>query len=110
MRRRVAPCTPLLRRPRTRGDRGRRPRTPGRRRRAARRRTSRVHDRTLRVTRVSRALLMRRLDTVLFDLDDTLHDDTACYRGAAEQVAQEIAAAHAIDALALKAAYVMEAE
>jgi HAD superfamily hydrolase (TIGR01549 family) len=53
---------------------------------------------------------MRRLDTVLFDLDDTLHDDTACYRGAAEQVAQEIAAAHAIDALALKAAYVMEAE
>lgn len=53
---------------------------------------------------------MRRLETVLFDLDDTLHDDTASYRAAAEQVAEEIAAAHAIDALALKAAYVNEAE
>jgi HAD superfamily hydrolase (TIGR01549 family) len=53
---------------------------------------------------------MRALDTVLFDLDDTLHDDTASYRGAAEQVAEEIAAAHAINALALKAAYVNEAE
>ncbi len=53
---------------------------------------------------------MRRLDTVLFDLDDTLHDDTASYRGAAERVAEEIAATHAIDALALKAAYVTEAE
>lgn len=53
---------------------------------------------------------MRRLEAVLFDLDDTLHDDTASYRGAAEQVAQEIAASHAIDALALKAAYVNEAE
>jgi len=53
---------------------------------------------------------MRRLDTVLFDLDDTLHDDTASYRGAAERVAEVIAAMHAIDALALKAAYVNEAE
>lgn len=53
---------------------------------------------------------MSTLDTVLFDLDDTLHDDTASYRGAAEQVAHEIAAEHAIDALALKAAYVNEAE
>lgn len=53
---------------------------------------------------------MRSLETVLFDLDDTLHDDTECYRGAAEQVAHEIAAAHAVDALALKAAYVAEAE
>jgi HAD superfamily hydrolase (TIGR01549 family) len=53
---------------------------------------------------------MRTLEAVLFDLDDTLHDDTASYRGAAEQVAQEIAAEHAVDALALKAAYVNEAE
>jgi HAD superfamily hydrolase (TIGR01549 family) len=53
---------------------------------------------------------MRRLETVLFDLDDTLHDDTTSYRGAAEQVAEEIAAAHAIDALELKAAYVNAAE
>jgi HAD superfamily hydrolase (TIGR01549 family) len=53
---------------------------------------------------------MRHLDAVLFDLDDTLHDDTASYRGAAEQVAHEIAATHAIDALELKTAYVNEAE
>lgn len=53
---------------------------------------------------------MRALEAVLFDLDDTLHDDTASYHGAAEQVAQEIAASHAIDALALKTAYVNEAE
>jgi putative hydrolase of the HAD superfamily len=49
---------------------------------------------------------MRTVDTVLFDLDDTLHDDSAAYQGAAEQVAAEIAAEHAIDALALKTAYV----
>ena len=36
----------------------------------------------------------------LFDLDDTLHDDTAAYRSAAEEVAREIAAEHGIDALA----------
>jgi putative hydrolase of the HAD superfamily len=50
------------------------------------------------------------LRAVLFDLDDTLHDDTAAFRNAAEEVADEIAAEHGIDALALKAAYVAEAE
>ncbi len=53
---------------------------------------------------------MRCLQIVLFDLDDTLHDDTYAYHNAAEEVAREIAAEHGIDALALKAAYVAEAE
>jgi HAD superfamily hydrolase (TIGR01549 family) len=52
----------------------------------------------------------RRLDVVLFDLDDTLHDDTYAYSSAAEEVAREVAAEHGIDALALKAAYIAEAE
>ena len=53
---------------------------------------------------------LRRLDLVLFDLDDTLHDDTYAYQSAAEEVAREVAAEHGIDALALKAADVAEAE
>jgi putative hydrolase of the HAD superfamily len=53
---------------------------------------------------------MRKIDAVLFDLDDTLHDDTAAYHSAAEEVAREVAAEHGIDAIALKAAYVAEAE
>jgi putative hydrolase of the HAD superfamily len=55
-------------------------------------------------------LVTRRIDLVLFDLDDTLHDDTYAYQSAAEEVAREIAAEHGIDALALKAAYIAEAE
>ena len=53
---------------------------------------------------------MRTIEAVLFDLDDTLHDDTTSYQSAAEEVAREVAAQHGIDALALKAAYVAEAE
>ncbi len=53
---------------------------------------------------------MRRIDLVLFDLDDTLHDDTYAYQSAAEEVAREVAAEHGIDALALKSAYVAESE
>lgn len=53
---------------------------------------------------------MREVDVVLFDLDDTLHDDTYAYQSAAEEVAREVAAEHGIDALALKAAYIVEAE
>ncbi|MBV8283963.1 MAG: HAD-IA family hydrolase [Candidatus Eremiobacteraeota bacterium] len=52
----------------------------------------------------------RPLDAVLFDLDDTLHDDTLAYQSAAEEVAHEVAAEHGVDALALKAAYIAEAE
>jgi putative hydrolase of the HAD superfamily len=53
---------------------------------------------------------MRRFDVVLFDLDDTLHDDTYAYQSAAEEVAREVAAEHGIDGFALKAAYIAEAE
>jgi putative hydrolase of the HAD superfamily len=53
---------------------------------------------------------VRRFDVVLFDLDDTLHDDTYAYRSAAEEVAREVSAEHGVDALALKAAYIAEAE
>jgi putative hydrolase of the HAD superfamily len=53
---------------------------------------------------------MRRIEVVLFDLDDTLHDDTYAYSNAAEEVAREVAAEHGIDALALKAAYIAESE
>lgn len=53
---------------------------------------------------------MRSIDVVLFDLDDTLHDDTRAFHGAAEEVASEVAAEHGIDALALKRAYVAAAE
>jgi len=52
----------------------------------------------------------RCIEAVLFDLDDTLHDDTLAYQSAAEEVAREVAAEHNIDALALKAAYVAQAE
>lgn len=53
---------------------------------------------------------MREIRAVLFDLDDTLHDDTLAFTTAAEEVAREVAAEHGIDALALKKAYVAEAE
>jgi putative hydrolase of the HAD superfamily len=53
---------------------------------------------------------MSDLRAVLFDLDDTLHDDTHAFTTAAEEVAAEVAAEHGIDALALKRAYVAEAE
>ncbi len=53
---------------------------------------------------------MRKLDAVLFDLDDTLHDDTLAFRSAADEVAREVAAERGIDALALRDAYVAQAE
>ncbi len=52
----------------------------------------------------------RRIEAVLFDLDDTLHDDTKAYRSAAARVARETAAKRGISAEALQAAYVAEAE
>jgi putative hydrolase of the HAD superfamily len=48
---------------------------------------------------------MRQVDTVLFDLDDTLHDDTAAYREAARIVAESIARERAVDVRALVDAY-----
>jgi putative hydrolase of the HAD superfamily len=48
---------------------------------------------------------MRTLDCVLFDLDDTLHDDTLAYRTAARTVAEMIGRERGIDARALADAY-----
>jgi putative hydrolase of the HAD superfamily len=48
---------------------------------------------------------MRAIDTVLFDLDDTLHDDTTAYRAAARSVAAAVAQEHGIDVDALADAY-----
>jgi putative hydrolase of the HAD superfamily len=50
------------------------------------------------------------LQAVLFDLDDTLHDDTHTYRRAAELVAEDLAAERGIDARALFEAYVAESD
>jgi HAD superfamily hydrolase (TIGR01509 family) len=52
---------------------------------------------------------LRTIDTVLFDLDDTLHDDTAAYQEAARLVANEVALGRGIDPSALLAAYVAQA-
>ncbi|MHB8145960.1 MAG: HAD family hydrolase [Vulcanimicrobiaceae bacterium] len=51
----------------------------------------------------------RAISIVLFDLDDTLHDDTRAFMDAAHEVATHIALEHGIDALALKEAYVAQA-
>ncbi len=53
---------------------------------------------------------MRTIDTVLFDLDDTLHDDTAAYQEAARLVAVDVARAHGIDPAALLTAYIEQAQ
>jgi putative hydrolase of the HAD superfamily len=53
---------------------------------------------------------LRIIDTVLFDLDDTLHDDTAAYQEAARLVAEEIARERGIDSAALLCAYIAEAQ
>jgi putative hydrolase of the HAD superfamily len=50
------------------------------------------------------------IEAVLFDLDDTLHDDTQTYQRAAEGVANEIAAERGVDGARLFAAYVAESE
>ena len=52
---------------------------------------------------------LRAIDTVLFDLDDTLHDDSTAYKKAAFRVAEDVAAARGIDAKTLYRAYVAEA-
>lgn len=50
----------------------------------------------------------RRIEVVLFDLDDTLHDDTNAYLRAAERVSAEVAAERGIDPQALTDAYARE--
>ena len=50
--------------------------------------------------------MKRELTAVVFDLDDTLHDDTRAYQSAAREIAEEIAAAHGVDAEKLLAAFI----
>jgi putative hydrolase of the HAD superfamily len=50
------------------------------------------------------------IEAVLFDLDDTLHDDTDAYRRAAADVAREVALATSVSAERVLAAYIAEAE
>ena len=49
--------------------------------------------------------MTRAIDTVLFDLDDTLHDDSTAYRTAARAVAETIARDHPVDPQRLVEAY-----
>ncbi len=51
----------------------------------------------------------RIVDTVLFDLDDTLHDDSAAYKRAARRVAEDVARERGIDAQRLLDAYIAQA-
>ncbi len=51
---------------------------------------------------------MVAIEVVLFDLDDTLHDDTAAYRRAALRVARDVEAERGIDAVRLDEAYAAE--
>ena len=53
---------------------------------------------------------MPPLQAVLFDLDDTLHDDTRAYQEAAERVAREVALESGIAPERLTAAYIAGAD
>ncbi|HTW83984.1 MAG TPA: HAD family hydrolase [Candidatus Sulfotelmatobacter sp.] len=53
--------------------------------------------------------MARAIDCVLFDLDDTLHDDTTAYRAAAKAAAEMVARERGVDAQALADAYDGEA-
>jgi len=55
-------------------------------------------------------LVRHPLAAVLFDLDDTLHDDTAAYRKAAQAVAADVAEQQGCEAATLFEAYVRGAE
>ncbi|MHB8178036.1 MAG: HAD family hydrolase [Vulcanimicrobiaceae bacterium] len=49
-------------------------------------------------------------EAVLFDLDDTLHDDTYAFESATAEVAAEVAQECGVDARRLNAAYIAQAE
>ncbi len=53
---------------------------------------------------------MRTLDTVLFDLDDTLHDDSRAYKAGASRTAEDVARERGIDARELTTAYIAQAQ
>ena len=61
------------------------------------------------VPRPSMTVRTRTIDTVLFDLDDTLLDDSRAYKEAARRVAEEVAAERGIDAERLFTSYVAQA-
>jgi len=48
----------------------------------------------------------RDLGAVIFDLDDTLHNDTHAYQSAAREIAESVAAKHGVDATAIFDAYI----
>lgn len=50
--------------------------------------------------------MIRDLGAVVFDLDDTLHNDTHAYQSAACDVAEEIGAAHGVSAKAIFESYI----
>ncbi|MGH7327281.1 MAG: HAD family hydrolase [Polyangiaceae bacterium] len=50
--------------------------------------------------------MKRELAAVVFDLDDTLHDDTHAYQSAAREISEEVAAAHGVDAETILAAFI----
>jgi putative hydrolase of the HAD superfamily len=50
------------------------------------------------------------VEAVLFDLDDTLHDDTQTYRRAAERVAREVALERGVSAEALMRSFVEQSD
>jgi len=52
---------------------------------------------------------LRTIDTVLFDLDDTLHDDSTAYKTAALTVARDVARLYPVEPEALLRAYVAQA-
>jgi putative hydrolase of the HAD superfamily len=52
--------------------------------------------------------MARKIEVVLFDLDDTLHDDTNAYLRSAQRVSAEVAAERGIDARMLTDAYARE--
>ena len=53
---------------------------------------------------------MRELAAVIFDLDDTLHDDTHAYQSATREVAEEIARERGVDASTIFSAYTEKAQ
>jgi putative hydrolase of the HAD superfamily len=60
--------------------------------------------------RSNNVMLTLTYNAVLFDLDDTLHDDTASYRYASVCVARDFARECGVDAEAIRRAYTIEAE
>ena len=74
------------------------------------RRSQRGRRRDARISASGGEVSRPPLQAVLFDLDDTLHDDTATYKRAATDVAAQIALDHGVDEAAILGAYVRQAD